>query len=100
MTEESVRKTGHTYNGMLLSHTYNGMLLSHTKGEYVICSNIDGQRLPYKGEEHTVFTCGTEIIIQRRTAHGIHVWDLDSDQVGIFTRQKQTHRHREQNYSY
>ena len=42
----------------------------------------------------------TEITVQRRTAHDIHVWDLDSDQVGIFTKQKQTHRHREQNYSY
>ena len=73
-------------------HIYNGILLGHEKEQNnAICSNTDGPR-----DYHTKWSKSGR---ERQIYDIPHMWNLKYD-TNELTKQKQTHRHRKQTYSY
>ena len=73
-------------------HMHNG-LLSHKKGwNYTICNNMDGPRA-----DHTKWSKS-----EKEKYHMISlicgIWRIM--QINLFTKEKQSHRHRKQTYGY
>ena len=76
-------------------HIYNGILLSHKKEwNGVTCSNMDGPR-----DYHTEWSKSDR---ERQILYDItYMWNLKKMiQMNLFTKQKQTQRHRKQTYGY
>ena len=69
---------------------YKGILLNYEK-EYnnATCSNMDGPR-----DDHTRWSTSD---IERQISYDItYTWNLKYDTTDLFTKEKQTHRHRKQ----
>ena len=68
-------------------HIYNGIL---HKGKNAVCSNMDGPR-----ECHTERNVRREILCD-----SLHMWNLKRNDASELTKQKETHRLRNQTYGY
>ena len=76
-------------------HIYNGIVLRHKKEwNNAICSNMCTPR-----DYHTKWSKSDR---ERQISYGIaYMWNLKKMiQMNLFTRQKETHRHRKQTYGY
>ena len=77
-------------------HIYNGILVSHKKEwNTAIFSNMDGPR-----DDHTKWSKSER---ERQIPYDItHMWNLilKMIQMNLFTKLKQTHRHRKKPYGY
>ena len=75
-----------------MAHIYNGILLSHKKEwNDAICSNMDGP-----GDDHTKWSQTEKDIYNIAYMQNLK----KMIQLNSFTKQKQTHRHRERTYGY
>ena len=86
-TEEGIKKMWYVY--------IKGILLSHKKGwNNTICSNMDGPR-----DYHTKWS---KLERERQISYDMaYMCNLKKMiQMNLFTKQKQTHRHKRQTYGY
>ena len=73
-------------------HVYNELLLSHKKDRNnAIFSNVDGHR-----DDCTEYSKADR---ERQISYITYIESLKNVQMNLFTKQKQTHRHRNQMYA-